>query len=442
LGLLELAAVALIVPAVAVISDPTSLARLPIFGSDARRLSELPWRQSLIIIMLLLVCTYVVKVGVQACYYRFQTELAARWQSELAIRVMRLYLGAAYQFHLQRHSAELIRNMPGSVQQFYGDFLNALFGLVADGAAALALIIVLLIVVPGPALLAGTLMIVIYAAQHQVFQRVHFRLGHENIELRRRVQLNLQQGLGAIKELRVGRRETFFLASFSEIQEQLRKNVARFEFARRLPPLVGEIAIIACMCAAVLILVYLVPEPGHVLTSLGLLAAAAFRLSPLANRIVAATAVMHHARASLITIVKELDTLGSLAAVDPAQDRPVSFQTQIELRGVAFRYPGRGDPALADIDLVIRRGEVVGIVGSSGAGKTTLIDILLGLFVPTQGMLLVDGKIVDGRLNAGYVAQDIFILDDTLRRNIAFGVPDKRIDEARVREVIKLASLD
>jgi ATP-binding cassette, subfamily B, bacterial PglK len=441
-GLLELAAVALIVPAVAIITDPASLAHLPVFGDSARTLSELPWRQALMIVMALLVCTYVVKVGVQSYYYRFQTDLAARWQSELATRLMRLYLGAPYQFHLQRHSAELIRNMTSAVQQFYGDFLNALFSLVSDATAAFALIIVLLIVAPGPALLAGTLMIAIYAAQHQVFQGIHSRLGRENMDIRRRVQLNLQQGLGAGKELRVARREAFFLEGFSEIQELLRMNVSRFEFARRLPPVVGEMAIIACMSVAVLILVYIVPDPAHVLTSLGVLAAAAFRLSPLANRIVGATAVMHHARASLATIIKEIDTLGSLAVPGASDDRPVSFQAEIELRQVAFRYPGRGGPALADINLVIRYGEVVGIVGSSGAGKTTLIDIILGLFVPTEGAFLVDGNIIEGRLNAGYVAQDIFILDDTLRRNIAFGVPDRQIDEARVREVVRLASLD
>src|SRR3982074_3104932 len=107
-------------------------------------------------------------------------------------------------------------------------------------AAALALIIVLLVVAPGPALIAGTLMISIYAAQHRVFQRVHSHLGRENMEIRRQVQLDLQQGLGALKELRVARREAFFLDGFSDIQEVLRKNVSRFEFAKRLPPLVGE----------------------------------------------------------------------------------------------------------------------------------------------------------------------------------------------------------
>ena len=116
-GLLELVAVAMIVPAVAIIGDPNSLDHLPVFGASARRLSELPWRQALMIVMVLLVSAYVVKVAVQSYFYRFQTQLAARWQSELATRLMRLYLGAPYQFHLQRHSAELIRNMTGAVQQ-------------------------------------------------------------------------------------------------------------------------------------------------------------------------------------------------------------------------------------------------------------------------------------------------------------------------------------
>ena len=441
-GVLELAAVALIVPAMAVISDPSGVAHLPVFGTSARALSEMPWRQALVTVMALLVFTYILKNGVQSCYYRYQTELAARWQSDLASRLMKLYLGAPYQFHLQRHSSELIRNMTIAVQQFYGDFLNALFGLVSDCTAAFALIVVLLVVAPGPALLGGALMVSIYAAQYYVFRRVHARLGHENIDLRRRVQLNLQQGLGAIKEVRVAGREAFFLQSFLSIQELLGSNIARFEFARRLPPVAGEAAIISCMSAAVLVLLYVVSEPSHVLAALGILAAAAFRLSPLANRIVGATAVMHNARASLVAITKELESLGALALGHATDGQRVSFQREIELRNVKFCYPGRNQAALEDISLVIRSGEVVGVIGSSGAGKTTLIDILLGLFVPMEGAILVDGSAIQGRLNAGYVAQDVFVLDDSLRRNIAFGLPDQEIDEARVGEVVKLASLD
>jgi ATP-binding cassette subfamily C protein len=441
-GALELGAVALIVPAMAVISDPSEVSHLPVFGTSARALSGLPWREALLVVMALLVFTYVLKNGVQSYYYRYQTHLAARWQSDFASRLMRLYLEAPYLFHLQRHSAELIRNMTSAVQQFYGDFLNALFSLVSDCTAALALIIVLLIVAPGPALLAGGLMISVYAGQYYVFRRIHARLGHENIELRRGVQLNLQQGLGAIKEVRVAGREAFFLKGFSSIQELLGSNIARFEFARRLPPVAGEATIISCMSVAVLVLVSVVSEPSHVLAALGVLAAAAFRLSPLANRIVAATAVMHNARASLMAITKELDSLEGPVLPGALEGCRVSFQREIELRDVKFRYPGRDRAALNKVSLVIRSGEVIGIIGSSGAGKTTLIDILLGLFVPMEGTILVDGNVIQGRLNAGYVAQDVFILDDSLRRNIAFGLPDQEIDEARIREVVKLASLD
>ncbi|HWF47501.1 MAG TPA: ABC transporter ATP-binding protein [Bryobacteraceae bacterium] len=441
-GMLELAAVALIVPAMAVISDPSGVAHLPVFGTSARALSEMPWRQALITVMALLVFTYVLKNGVQSYYYRYQTELAARWQSDLASRLMKLYLGAPYQSHLQRHSSELIRNMTIAVQQFYGDFLNAIFSLVSDCTAAFALIVVLLVVAPGPALLGGALMVSIYAAQYYVFRRVHARLGHENIDLRRRMQLNLQQGLGAIKEVRVAGREVFFLQSFLSIQELLGSNIARFEFARRLPPVAGEAAIISCMSVAVLVLLYVVSEPSHVLGALGVLAAAAFRLSPLANRIVGATAVMHNARASLVVITKELESFGVLALGHAIDGQRVSFQREIELRNVKFCYPGRSQAALEDISLVVRSGEVVGVIGSSGAGKTTLIDILLGLFVPMEGAILVDGSVIRGRLNAGYVAQDVFVLDDSLRRNIAFGRPDQEIDEARVGEVVRLASLD
>lgn len=437
-GLFELAAVLLIIPTLAVIVDPASLSKLPVFPSMA---ADWSWRRMLVTLTVLLLLTYASKAALQIYYYRAQTALVAAWQSDLAVRLMKLYLQAPYTLHLRRSSAEIIRNMTSPVQVFYGEFLNALFSLAADAAAALALIAVLLAVAPGPALAAGTLMIVVYVIQHRVFHRIHVPLGQQFLELQEQNQRELQHGLGALKELRAGRKVGFFLDRYARLQDRIRENIFSYEYSRRLPPLFGDVTIVLCMTVAILVLVWLVPEPTRVITSLGLLAAAAFRLSPLGNRIIGAFGTIHRTGPSLKLLADEMQELEALPQPQDHQI-PTPVRRNIALANVAYVYPGAGQPSLRGIDLMIARGEVVGIIGPSGAGKTTLVDILLGLLVPSRGAVLVDGVPLRGFLRAGYVPQDVFILDDTVRRNIAFGVPESEIDAGRMQEAIRMACLD
>lgn len=437
-GLLELAAVLLIIPTLAVIVDPASLSTLPALSRVA---GDWSWRKTLVAFVALLLIAYAVKAVLQIYYYRAQTALVATWQRDLAVRLMKLYLQVPYTFHLRRSSAEIIRNLTSPVQVFYGEFLNALFSLAADLAAALALIAVLLAVAPGPALTAGILMIAIYVIQHRIFHRIHVRLGQQFLELQEENQRELQHGLGALKELRIGRKAGFFLTRYARLQDRICDNVFSYEFSRRLPPLFGDVTIVLCMTAAILVLVWLVPEPAQVITGLGLLAAAAFRLSPLANRIIGAFGTIHRTGPSLKLLAGELRELESLPQ-PLAPQQATAVHRSVVLANVGYIYPGREQPSLLDINLTVTRGEVVGIIGPSGAGKTTLVDILLGLLTPSQGAVLVDGEPLRGFVRAGYVPQEVFILDDNVRRNIAFGIPEPQIDQARLDEAVRMACLD
>jgi len=440
-GVFELAAVLLVIPTLAVIVDPAGLAALPI-ASAWNFAAAWPWRRTLVVLVGLLLAAYAAKAALQILYYRAQTALVADWQRDLAVRLMRLYLEAPYAFHLQHGSAEIIRNMTTLVQVSYGELLNALFSLAADLAAALALIAVLLVVAPGPALAAGTLMILIYGIQHRIFHRIHLRLGRTHLDLQAENQRDLQHGLGALKELRVGRKTGFFRDRYAQLQERIRNNTFEYEFSRRLPPLFGDVTIVLCMAIAITVLVWMVPEPKQVITSLGLLAAAAFRLSPLANRIIGAFGTIHRTGPSLQLLDAELRELAALSSAGKSAPRDREVHRQIALVDVDYSYPGRKAASLKDVNLTIARGEVIGIIGRSGAGKTTLVDILLGLLAPARGVVQIDGKPDTGQLRAGYVPQDVFILDDTLRRNVAFGIPDQQIDAAHLASVLKMACLD
>jgi ATP-binding cassette subfamily C protein len=179
---------------------------------------------------------------------------------------------------------------------------------------------------------------------------------------------------------------------------------------------------------------------------LGLFAYAALRMLPIVNRITANINKIRFSSGALDNVRDDLDLVRA-SAEGPAVGAPRGrLESAIELRDVDFTYEAAGTPALRNVDLVIKRGEKLGIAGQTGSGKTTLLDLILGLLSPTSGEVLVDGDPVEARLpgwlsTIGMVPQSVFLIDDTIRRNVAFGIQDRAIDDGRVSEALKLAQL-
>jgi ABC-type multidrug transport system fused ATPase/permease subunit len=182
----------------------------------------------------------------------------------------------------------------------------------------------------------------------------------------------------------------------------------------------------------------------RIMPTLGLFSVAAFRLMPSVNRVLGAVQSIRFALPAITTLHEEL----SLTAPEPVRkDATVVFETQIELAGVSFRYPGATTPALENLSIRIRKGESVGFVGPSGSGKSTLVDVVLGLLTPSVGQVNVDGHDIQDDLRGwqdqiGYVPQSIYLTDDTLRRNVAFGLAPEQINNTAVERAIKAAQLD
>jgi ABC-type multidrug transport system fused ATPase/permease subunit len=176
-----------------------------------------------------------------------------------------------------------------------------------------------------------------------------------------------------------------------------------------------------------------------------LFAAAAFRLLPSVNRLSHTVQSLRFNAASVANIEREFAI--EQPPVSYGASRQLPFRRKLAIEGVSFRYPGAAAPALHDVSFDVDHGTSVGIIGSSGAGKSTLVDVILGLLTPTQGRITVDGFDIQGDLRAwrqglGYVPQSIYLCDDTIRRNVAFGLPDARIDDAAVERAIRAAQLD
>ena len=189
-----------------------------------------------------------------------------------------------------------------------------------------------------------------------------------------------------------------------------------------------------------------------ILPLLGMFALAAIRLVPLTNRMSSSLAQVRYRYASTEVIYRELLALRQcpsepLPGAADEQASPIPFQRTLVLEHLSYWYPGTHRPVIDDVSLVISKGHYIALIGPTGAGKTTLVDLILGLLVPSSGRVLVDGcnlhdNLAGWQRNIGYVPQTVYLIDDTVRRNVAFGVPEEEIDDERVWQVLRAAQVD
>jgi ATP-binding cassette subfamily C protein len=274
------------------------------------------------------------------------------------------------------------------------------------------------------------------------------RWGTEQGRLEAEMLQELQQSLGALKEVKMAGAEKFFLRRFGAI----RGAFSRIEQRRAVLTDGLRLAVETTFVVTILLVVGLMTlrgaQPQSAVSLLGLYAYAGFRLVPSANRITRNINSIRGGRPYLDDLQRDLLALDRDARRRP-EETPGSlrFANDITLEGVSYAYGSRVLNALDNVTLQIRRGESVGILGPTGAGKSTLVAVLLGLLEPTAGRVLVDGRDIRDALQQwqgliGYVPQESFLLDDTLRANIAFGVGDGRVDEEALRRATRLAQLD
>ncbi|MFM8521509.1 MAG: ABC transporter ATP-binding protein, partial [Acidimicrobiaceae bacterium] len=313
-----------------------------------------------------------------------------------------------------------------------------------DGLVAIAMFSLLIYVEP-----IGTLaVLIVFGVSTLLFQRLTRRRidnwGYRVDYHETKILQHLQEGFGGAKDVKILGRENEFLSQHEKhLGESIRINRI-YNVILTLPRSFMEIITIVGLCLLVVSMVVRDRPLADIVPILGLFAAAAFRVMPSINRLLMATQTLIFNRSIIASVYR--DFLLDTPEVNSAQ-RVEPFAKQLELKDVSFKYPSAATPSLQNVSLVVRRGEAVGFVGPSGAGKSTLVDVILGLFAPTSGVVSVDGSDVHQNLRnwqnqIGYVPQAIYLTDDTLRRNVAFGLNDENIDDDLVREAIRLAQLE
>ena len=442
--LLETLGVGLVIPALSLLTQNDIASNYPALQPILQTLGN-PSQQNLIVGgMLTLVGVYLVKTLFLAFLAWRQMRFAFGVQAQFSQRLFKVYLHQPYTFHLQRNSAQLIRNVINEVSMVTGNAILPGMILLTELLVLFGLCGMLLIVEPrGTLIVVSVLGIAAWAFHHFTHRHIErwglARQHHEGLRLQ-----HLQQGLGGAKDVKLLGREANFLEQYRQHNVQSAHVGQMQSVLLQLPRLWLELLAVSGLAMLVISMLAQSRALDAVLPMLGLFAAAAFRLMPSASRILNAVQALRYGLPMIDTLYTELN-LG-IPEVADASYLSAPFDVAIELRRVTYTYPGAAEPALKDTSLVITRGELVGFVGVSWAGKSTLVDILLGLLTPDEGEVRVDGKNIQENLRnwqdqIGYVPQSIYLTDDTLRRNVAFGLPDEHIDDFAVQRAIQAAQL-
>lgn len=368
-------------------------------------------------------------------------------QRKLANRLLSCYLHQPYSFYLNNNSSVLIQNIGTDVVQFYEIVLCSM-QLIVEIIVCGLLTVYLFITDKSISIGVVVILMMFFLLFFKVIKK-KIRTQGEIVRKNRQGQTRwLMQSFGGIKETKIAQTESYFLKKFDKEYESFAKNHCSYQTLAYLPKPAMETVVIGALLFVVIIKLIRGVDSVYFVSTMSVFAVAAYRLLPSFNRISGYLSRIMFDKASVDAIYKDLKDVEKLETNmnDKDDDINIIFDKEITVEDLTFKYPLSEKNVLEDISLSIPKNKSVAFIGPSGAGKTTLADIILGILYQQKGSIKVDGTAIPENSKAwkrklGYIPQSIFLIDDTIKHNIAYGVDDKDIDEKRVLEVIEESQL-
>jgi ABC-type multidrug transport system fused ATPase/permease subunit len=381
---------------------------------------------------------------------------AFRVRESLIKRLMRAYLGMPYQFYLDRNSSTLVQSIVINTKVATDDLLIPVMRSISDLLVLVLIAAFLWVLNPG----TMTMFVAVVGLAFAVYARIvrpRMRIaGKQAAVANEAIIRGVNQAIGGIKDIRILSLETPFMRLVGAAAEASTGSQTRFYSYLVLPRYLMETVVVLFILALALVTLTRGGGAADLVAMLAVFATAGIRALPAMAQVSSSLASMSYSSYTLTALYKDLRAVEphSAAASPVRADNPVSSGAtpsagfgQIELQDLAFTYPSAKTPAISGVSLVIRRGTSVGFIGESGSGKTTLVDLLLGLHRLHRGRILLDGLDLDEigwecwTSHVAYIPQTVFIIDDTLRRNVALGASDEDIDAHRLDEALGMAQL-
>ena len=449
-ALLEVASIGIVVPVVSIVMDENAINDGGIVQTLYEALPVNSVRQFTIVIMLSLIAAFIIKNIFLFIQQKFMLAFVYGNQFSTSERLMKNYLRKSYEFYLNADTAVVQRNITSDVNNMYALIL-ALLQLLSEGIVFACLVAVLFWQDPVMTILVTVVLVLVLFIIKVVLKPIMHKAGEDNQNFYSGLFKLISQTVMGIKEVKITGKEQFFVDDYVVCGKGYVNAVQKYSLYNNIPRLLIETVMIICMVSYMLYLLLQGTGVETMIPTISAFGVAAMRLLPSANRInnqlntIAFTEPFFMGVSD--SLQDEINGENTDMSFAKESDTKLPVKEVIELKDITYAYPNTDKLIFDHADLSIPVGSSVGIVGTSGAGKSTVVDILLGLLKPQTGNIYADGVDVMENYrswikNIGYIPQMIFMLDSTIRENVAFGVHRDRISEERIWEVLKEAQLD
>lgn len=452
--LLDFFGISLILPFVNILVNAESLHGAGWYGLVSRLIGAEDTASVLLFITLLMIAVYIVKNLFMLFLLNLRVRFIGTNKVKMGTRMITCYMHKPYTFHLQRNTAEIIRNINGDVGGAFA-VISGIFSLISDILIVVALVVYLLAV--DFAMTLGVMgALAVCSAIYFLFVRKAIRnMGQKNRKVTARMFKAIQQAMGGIKEVKIIGREKYFAEVYNDAGIESVRLSKQYSVLSAIP---GRLIETLCMCTILSILALKIAsgeDLSEVVPSLSAFAVAAIRLLPRANGINNSINSITYSMPSLEALYDDLvesdreeaERLRE-AEAKKQQKKTVAHgeEQDIFVRGVTYTYPNKNEPVLQNVSLTIAHGSSVGIIGATGAGKTTLVDLILGLLKPDSGTICygtldIHEDYAQWQKHIGYIPQSIYLVDDTIRSNVALGIDAEQIDDEAVWSALENAQL-
>lgn len=443
---LELAGVTAIMPFINVVMDPTSIHKkwyLQYAYNLFRFDSEINF---IVFIAASLIVVYVAK-NLYLCFmYDMQYKFTYDNQRKVATKMLDAYLKQPYSFHRIHPSSELMRNISTDTERMFQGVL-AILQLITEICVCIVLGLYLFIMDKTITVGVGVILGLFLFVFGKGFKKYLTHIGNENRKYAALVTKWMQQSFGGIKETKILERENFFLDQFDEAYRKSADYDRQYRFLGVAPRPIMEMVCVLALLSVIIFKLLRGTHSAYFVTTLSVFAIAAFRLMPSMNRIANYMSVLMYTKGSVNSVyfsLKEIEKMETKSA--EIKGVPLKFSSAVQIRDISFKYQDAEDYVFSNVNFDIAKNESIALIGPSGAGKTTLADIILGVLDPTRGRILVDEHDITENMswwhsNIGYIPQSIYLMDATIRENIAFGIPEEQINEDKIERALKEAQL-
>jgi ABC-type multidrug transport system fused ATPase/permease subunit len=450
-GIVQVIGIASIFPFIGVATNP-ELIETNIYLSQFKQLTGLNSNNEFLVFLGFIVLIMLI---VSNAFIAFTTWLTMKFvvnnTHKFSLRLMQRYLGESYEFHLQRNSAQLIKNLTTEISRVVSGGMMSSLEICSKGITCLLILSLLIFVDPKIAIMMGLL---IGGAYLLIYYLIRIKLSvlgkRAGILFGLRFK-NINEALGGIKDLMVLQRQGHYLRELRTVTEEIISIQVINRTAADLPKYIVETVAFGGILSITIYLIITKSNTSEVMPIIALYGFSAMRLMPAMQSIFKATATLKHDISAVDEIYRDL--VGTSAQpfnknlVENPNTNKLKFEKIIKIQSLSYTYPNSRKKALTEVSIDIKKYSSIGIIGSSGSGKSTLVDILLGLLKPQSGHLFVDHTELNPETvslwknDIGYVPQSIFLADSTIIENIAFGIPKENIDKKAIVEAAKMANI-